>query len=59
VTYADEVNKTTNAVPVDALFTFPETPYLVTGVRIRTDTSTTLGRIEQIDAVTLRGRVAP
>jgi VCBS repeat-containing protein len=57
VTYTDEVNKTTNAVPVDALFAFPETPYLVNGVRIRTDTSTTLGRMEQIDAVTLRGRV--
>jgi VCBS repeat-containing protein len=59
VTYADEVNKTTNAVPVDALFTFPETPYLVTGVTVRVKTSTTASRREEIDAVTLHGRVNP
>ena len=55
VTYTDEVNKTAVAVPVDALFAFPETTYLVTGVRIHVNTSTRLGRFEQIDAVRLRG----
>jgi hypothetical protein len=55
VTYTDELNKTANAVVVDALFAFPETTYLVTGVRIRVNTSTRLGRYEQIDAVTLHG----
>jgi VCBS repeat-containing protein len=57
VTFTDEVNKTANAVPVDALFAFPETTYLVTGVRIRVNTSTRLGRYEQIDAVTLHGKL--
>jgi hypothetical protein len=57
VTYTDEVNKTAKAVPVDALFAFPETTYLVTGVRIWVNTSTRLGRYEQIDAVTLHGKL--
>jgi hypothetical protein len=59
VTYTDEVRKTANAMPVDAWFAFPETPYLVTGVAIHVNTSTTPGRREEIDAVTLRGRVDP
>jgi hypothetical protein len=59
VTYTDEVNRTANAMPANALFTFPETPYLVTGVTIRVNSSTTLSRREEIDAVTLHGGVDP
>jgi hypothetical protein len=58
VTYTDEVNKTAVAVPQDTLFAFPQTAYFVTGVRIRVNTSTRMGRFEQIDAVTLRGSTA-
>jgi hypothetical protein len=59
VTWTDEVNQAPHVVPQDALFAFPETPYLVTGVRIIVDTLTTLGRFEQIDAVMLHRKLTP
>jgi hypothetical protein len=55
VTYTDEVNRAPHVAPQDALFTFPQTTYLATGVKIYVDTSLTLGRWEEIDAVTLSG----
>jgi len=45
--------------PVDFTVSWAETGYLVDALRIRTNTDHDLGAWEEIDAVTLRGNIAP
>jgi len=47
----------TNGTISNFLVSFFETPYLVDGVRIHTNTDSILGRWEEIDSVTLHGTI--
>jgi hypothetical protein len=45
--------------PVDAAFSWATTPYLVTGLKIYTNTNHNISTWEEIDAVTLHGQSTP
>lgn len=51
------IDTSTRGTVVDFLVSFPETTYLVAGVRIRVNTNAALNAYEEIDAIQLHGRI--